>query len=125
MFLQPLRLQMHEKTILVWRRITVKCPRSSPHLYYLVVYVLRSYASVMFDLIERPATDIRFTPLWWIGAVLGAGAIFFLNFVRITWLGGLMGLASTTTIWYAYRRSRKLLRRDDHIWTNQESKNEL
>jgi membrane protein implicated in regulation of membrane protease activity len=79
----------------------------------------------MFELPERAADNIRFTPLWWIGGVLGAGAIFFLDFVRITWLGGLLCLASVQTIWYASRRSRKLLRRDDHIWTNQENKNEL
>jgi membrane protein implicated in regulation of membrane protease activity len=79
----------------------------------------------MFELPERPAEAIKFAPLWWLGAVLGAGAIFFLDFVRITWLGGLLCLASAQTIWYAYRRSRKLLRGDDHIWTDQENKNQL
>jgi len=61
----------------------------------------------MFDLIERPATDIKFTPLWWIGAVLGAGAIFFLDFVRVTWLGSLLCIASLAVLWYALRRSRR------------------
>jgi hypothetical protein len=78
----------------------------------------------MFDLIERPATDTRFTPLWWIGAVLGAGAIFFLSFVRITWLGGLLAFAAGILL-YANGLPRRLVGGDDHIWNNQESKTEL
>jgi hypothetical protein len=63
-----------------------------------VVYSLRTYDGGTFELVERPITDIRFTPLGWIGAILGAGAIFFLDFVRVTWLGGLLCLASSAVL---------------------------
>jgi hypothetical protein len=60
----------------------------------------------MFEPIKRSADAIRFTPLWWVAAALGAGAIFFLDFVRVTWLGSLLCIASAAVLWYVLRRSK-------------------
>jgi hypothetical protein len=108
MFLQSLNPQMIEKTILVWPRTTVKCPRSSPHRYYLVVYALSSYAETMSEFLKPRPTGLMFSPLWWVSVVLLlADVVILFFFSKYQQIGNVLLMVSMLVLIYSIGRNER------------------